>query len=62
MPDPKEIDYRDLLKRYMKLIIDHESIDYLRYIRGGSLVAHKTFDFSDEDIEELKQISKEIEQ
>ena len=46
----KKIDYRQLLKKYMRLVIDREGIDLLSF--GGR--------FSPDEIQELRTISKEI--
>ena len=56
------IDYRDLLKKYMFVIITHESIDY---IHGGvefqTIGIDNFVQFSEEEVEELKRISEEAE-
>ena len=56
------IDYRDLLKKYMFVITTHEGIDY---IHGGvefpTIGIDYLVQFSEEEVEELKQISKETE-
>ena len=59
MPDPKETDYRDLLKKYMSVIIHQESIDYISYAEMTEV--GDEIHCSDEDIKKLKEISKEIE-
>ena len=55
------MDYRELLRKYMSHVVVHEGIDYVDSIRGGCLVAVKSFQFSDEEVRELEQISKETE-
>lgn len=52
MADTKEIDYKDLLKKYMTSVIEEEGIDYIFH----------SPQFSEAEIEELERISKEIQQ
>jgi len=59
MPDSKEIDYRDLLKKYMSVIMYQEGIDYVSY--AAMPAVGDEIHCSDEDIKKLKEISKEIE-
>ena len=46
------MDYRELLKKYMALVIEWDGDDYLRYIHD---------EFSDDEKTELKKISHELE-
>ena len=52
LADTKEIDYKDLLKKYMTSVIEEEGIDYIFH----------SPQFSEAEIEELERISKEIQQ
>ena len=45
------MDYRALLKKYMRLVIDREGLDFLAFVHSR---------FSSEELEQLKAISKEI--
>lgn len=51
------IEYRDLLKKYMRIILASEGIDYLDHI-DDPFTNSKT-EFSPEEITELEKISKE---
>ena len=59
MPDSKEFDYRDLLKKYMSVIMYFEDRDYVAY--AAMPAVGDEIHCSDEDIKKLKEISKEIE-
>lgn len=52
----KELNYKELLKKYMERVVDSEGIDY---IWNGFRDPRDIF--TDEEIEELEKISNEIE-
>ncbi len=46
------MNHRELLKKYMKLIMDWESVSFLDHA--------SELDFTEEELEELKEIEKEV--
>lgn len=48
------MDYRELLKRYMRLVSDSEGSDFLKH--NGS---HGNIELTDEEMDELERISAE---
>ena len=54
------IDYKDLLKKYMFVIITHEGMDYIHGGVESQIIGIDHFvQFSEEEVEELKRISEE---
>ncbi len=49
-----ELDYKELLRKYMALIVHQEGIDYIDYINEHLGLNEK---FSKEDIEALKELA-----
>lgn len=49
------MDYKELLVKYMSLVIGRESVDYINHANDGYV---SKAELSDHEIEELKNLSK----